>query len=83
MSIPRLDLKRAKDHAHWSASAKIVTIRDIARHLGVHHATISRALRNDRRLSRETIERVTSAAKELDYVPNPMLSALMAYRQES
>lgn len=83
ISILCLDLERAKDQGCGSLSAKIVTIRDIARHVGVHHGTVSRALRNDRRLSRETIEKVTSAAKELDYVPNPMLSALMAYRQEN
>lgn len=61
-------------------SSNLVTIRDIARHVGVHHSTVSRALRNDRRLARETIDRITAAAKQLDYCPNPMLSALMAYR---
>jgi len=63
-------------------SVQIATIRDIARHVGVHHSTVSRALRNDRRLSRETIDRVNAAAKQLEYCPNPMLSALMAYRQQ-
>jgi len=81
-SIYRLDPIREQDDAHWCMSSKIVTIRDIALQVGVHHSTVSRALRRDRRLSGETIDRITAAAKALDYCPNPMLSALMAYRHQ-
>lgn len=57
-----------------------ITIRDIAKFLEVHHSTVSRALKNDRRLPEKTRELVHQAAKQLGYQPDPMLSALMAYR---
>lgn len=60
-----------------------VTIKDIAREVGVHHSTVSRALRKDPRLAPETIERVREAVHRLGYEPDPMLRALAAYRQTS
>lgn len=51
-----------------------VTIRQIAKELGVHHATISRALRNDARISEDVRQRVKSLASKLNYKPN-----LLAY----
>lgn len=66
-------------YAQWCMDAP-VTIRDIALSLKMHHSTVSRALRNDPRIPEKTRERVQQKAKELDYAPNPMLSALMTYR---
>jgi LacI family transcriptional regulator len=60
-----------------------VTIRDIAAAVGVHHSTVSRALKDERRIPAATRARVQAAAKELGYRPDPMLSALMAYRNDS
>lgn len=54
------------------------TIRDVARLAGVHHTTVSRALRNDPHISAETRLRVEAAAAELKYVENPLVSAHMA-----
>jgi len=48
---------------------KDVTTKDIARYLGVHHTTVSRALRGIL-VSKETIQRVREAAKTLGYMPN-------------
>ena len=59
---------------------KRTTLRDLAASVGVHHSTVSRAMKNDPRLCAETVERVHRAAMELGYRPDPMLSALMAYR---
>lgn len=56
------------------------TMKDIARHLDVHHSTVSLALRNDSRLPEATRLKVQAAAKELGYRPNPLVSALMTYR---
>jgi LacI family transcriptional regulator len=58
-----------------------VTIRDIARATGLHHTTISLALRNSPRLPAETRAKIQKMAKKLGYSPDPMLSALNVYRQ--
>ena len=57
-----------------------VTTGDLARALNLHHSTISRALKNDRRISQKTREQVHRVAKEMGYQPDPMLSALIEYR---
>jgi LacI family transcriptional regulator len=64
-----------------SHSQPRVTLRDIARRLGVSHTTISRALRNDPAISRALRDRVQTAAREMGYKPDPMLSALAHYRR--
>jgi DNA-binding LacI/PurR family transcriptional regulator len=56
-------------------------LRDIARRAGVHHTTASRALKNDPRIHGDTLARIKAIAAELGYAPDPMLSALNAYRQ--
>lgn len=55
---------------------KRVTQTDIAAKLGLTKATVSLALRDDRRISAPTRERVRRAAEELGYRPDPVLSAL-------
>lgn len=57
------------------------TVRDIAQATGVHYSTVSMALRNSPRLRAETRKKIQKAAKALGYVPDPMLSALNAYRR--
>jgi LacI family transcriptional regulator len=49
---------------------RYVTIKDIAKRLHISVATVSRALRNTYDVSKETKEKVLSAAKELNYKPN-------------
>jgi LacI family transcriptional regulator len=58
-----------------------VTVRDIAKVTGLHHTTVSLGLRNSRRLRPETLKVIQNAAASLGYSPDPMLSALNAYRQ--
>ncbi len=53
-----------------------VTIRDIARRLGVAPSTVSRALRGEGRISAEMRERVRQMACELGYIPNAHARAL-------
>src|ERR1017187_4344007 len=60
---------------------KRVTVRDIARRLNVSHATVSRSLREDRRISEPVRQKVKLMAKEMGYRPDPMLSALAHYRR--
>jgi LacI family transcriptional regulator len=58
-----------------------VTLRDVARALGVSHTTVSRALRNDPQISKVMRERVQKTALKMGYKPDPMLSALAHYRR--
>ncbi len=57
-----------------------VTIRDIARECGVHFTTVSRALSRHPSIPDATCERIQSKATEMGYIPDPMLSAISAYR---
>jgi LacI family transcriptional regulator len=47
-----------------------ITIQDIARETGVSGSTVSRALRDDPRISAKTIRDVKGAAARMGYVPN-------------
>jgi len=58
-----------------------ITICDIAKKAGIHFSTVSLALKNDSRINSKTKELVMKIAKELGYMPDPMLSALSAYRR--
>lgn len=59
-----------------------MTEADVARHLGVSRATVSRALHGRGRISVATRERVLAAADELGFVPNAMASELAAGRSD-
>ncbi len=58
-----------------------VTGRDIARRLNINQATVSRALRDDPRITEAMRRKVQQTARELGYRPDPMLAALAHYRQ--
>lgn len=60
-----------------------MTIETIATNLGVSASTVSRALRDDARISAETRQRVKAEAEKLGYRPNPLISALMAHLRTS
>ena len=61
------------------------TLRDVARHAGVHPATASRALnpRTRRLVNDETAERVREVAERLGYRPNPLARSLKTSRSAS
>lgn len=54
---------------------------DVARRAGVHAATVSRALRNDPRITAKQREHVQRIATELGYRKNPLVAALMSARR--
>jgi LacI family transcriptional regulator len=58
-----------------------VSLRDVARAVGVSHVTISLALRGDSRISEARRAEIKIAAEKIGYRPDPMLSSLAAYRQ--
>lgn len=60
--------------------ARRVTQQDIARKAGVHRATVSMAFKGHPNIPAETRERILKIAAALGYEPDPMLSALAAYR---
>lgn len=47
---------------------------------GVHHSTVSRALRDDPQIAASTRKQVAETARRLGYSPDPMLRALALYR---
>jgi LacI family transcriptional regulator len=59
-----------------------VTLAQIAEAAGVSSMTVSRALRNQPRLAKETRDNILRIAKELEYRPNPLVSTLMQYRRQ-
>lgn len=59
------------------------TMRDIGEHLGISHATVSRALRNDPRITEAVRIKVVKAANKLGYKRDPKLAQLMSHMRAS
>lgn len=57
-----------------------VTLREIAEASGFHFTTVSLALRNHPSIREKTREKIRKTADALGYRPDPVLSALVAYR---
>jgi LacI family transcriptional regulator len=57
-----------------------ITMKDIAKDLGVSVVTVSKVLRNHSDISAETRKRVQQRVKELNYQPNPAARALLTGR---
>jgi DNA-binding LacI/PurR family transcriptional regulator len=57
-----------------------ITVRDIAQEVGFHFTTVSEALRGSPRIKESTRAKVVEAAERMGYRPDPVLSALSAYR---
>lgn len=57
------------------------SMQDVASAAGVHRATVSRALRNDPRISEVTRKAVQEAAQRLGYQPHALVSLLMTHRR--
>jgi len=53
-----------------------VNIVQLAKHLGLHKSTVSKALKDSHEISNETKKKIISVAKELNYQPNPYASSL-------
>lgn len=56
------------------------TQADVARQAGVHRTTVSLALKDHPRIPLATRRRVRAVADQIGYMPDPMLSSLVAYR---
>ena len=77
----------SKNHSDENAAAsdpsRRVTMRDIAKELGVSHVTVSKAMRNTQQISEATRKRVLEKAEAMGYIPDPLLSSLSRYRRTS
>jgi len=60
-----------------NGSSNKPTIKTIAKIAGVSHSTVSRALLDDRRITKETTEKIKKIAKKIGYTPNVMARALV------
>lgn len=60
-----------------------VTIKDIAKALGLSTSTVSRALRDSHEISAETKQLVLECAEKLNYRPNPIALSLKEKRSRS
>ena len=60
-----------------------VTMRKIAEKAGVSTMTVSRALRNDPRISQATKAKVNRISRDLGYRPDPRISELMSHLRRS
>jgi len=60
-----------------------VTIKDIAKALGLSTSTVSRALRDSHEISAETKQMVLDCAEKLNYRPNPIALSLKEKRSRS
>lgn len=60
-----------------------ITIKDIARALGLSTSTVSRALRDSYQISPETKKLVLDYAKKINYSPNPIALSLKEKRSRS
>ncbi len=59
-----------------------ITIKSIAKHIGVSHSTVSRALSGSTLVADETAERVRQAALELGYFPSAAARSLKTNRTQ-
>ncbi|GAA4818127.1 LacI family DNA-binding transcriptional regulator [Litoribaculum gwangyangense] len=69
-------LKRLSKYIKNLNTKKKITIKDIANVLNISPAAVSKALHDDSRISKKTKEAVKKVAKDLNYQPNHLASAL-------
>ena len=68
--------------ANLPSATLVPTMRDVAIAAGVHQTTVSRALRNDPRITEAVRTQVREVAERLGYRLNPLLSALGTLRRQ-
>jgi LacI family transcriptional regulator len=83
-SSPSLSMESPDELAGSAAPAppnRRVSMRDVARAVGVSVAAVSLALRNSPRISGPVRQKIQAKLQEMGYEPDPMLAALSHYRR--
>jgi LacI family transcriptional regulator len=75
--------KVSSSHMNKGGHGSRVTLKDIARTLGLSHAAVSLALRDSPEIAKATCQRVQKAARDMGYQPNPMATGLAAFKRTS
>ncbi len=73
---------KASSAARGVRSTGRVTLNDVASAAGVSPITVSRALRGERAVAPELVQRVAQAAARMGYVPDPAARALASRRSD-
>src|SRR5690349_14502236 len=60
---------------------KRVSMRDVAKAMGVSVSAVSLAIKNSPRISEEMRRKIQEKIEEMGYTPDPMLSVLSHYRR--
>ena len=60
-----------------------ITIKTLAKELGLSIATVSKALKDSHEISSETKKKVLAMEQQLDYVPNPYASSLRKQKSKT
>jgi LacI family transcriptional regulator len=81
--LRNLPTRNWKDLMDTSPSSSRVTLRDIAKAIGLSHAAVSLALRNSPEVGLDTRKRVQTVAREMGYQPNAMAAGLAKFKQDS
>jgi DNA-binding LacI/PurR family transcriptional regulator len=63
--------------------SNLVTMRDIAKKVGVSHSTVSLALRNHPSIPPARRQEIKQVAKRMGYRPDPLLASLVYYRHRN
>lgn len=72
-------MSKAPLNSETDGARRHITLSTIAEEAGVHKSTVSLALRNDHRITRETCKRIQKLATEMGYRPNPYVKAVMSH----
>jgi LacI family transcriptional regulator len=67
----------------YNIPMKLITIKDIAKKMGISHSTVSRSINDDPQISKATRDRVKKIINEMHYYPNAVARGLARARSNT